>query len=79
MFLRTFAKLRKANISFVMSVRLSVCPGGTTQLHWTDFHKIWYMNIFSNICRENSSFIKNNRYFTWRPIYIFDHIELSSS
>ena len=22
---------------------------------------------------------KNNRYFTWRPIYIFDHISLSSS
>jgi hypothetical protein len=22
---------------------------------------------------------KNNRYFTWRPIYIFDHISHSSS
>jgi len=21
---------------------------------------------------------KNNRYFTWRPIYIFDHISLRS-
>jgi len=22
---------------------------------------------------------KNNGYFTWRPVYIFDHISLSSS
>jgi hypothetical protein len=22
---------------------------------------------------------KNNRHFTWRPIYIFDHISVSSS
>jgi len=21
---------------------------------------------------------KNNRYFTWRPIYIYDHISLNS-
>jgi hypothetical protein len=37
--LGAFAKLRKATISFVMSVRLSV---RMEQLgsHWTDFHKI---------------------------------------
>jgi hypothetical protein len=26
--------------------------------HWTDFHEIWYVGIFSNICPENSSLIK---------------------
>jgi len=31
-FLGAFAKLRKATISFVMTVRLSVRPHGTTQL-----------------------------------------------
>jgi len=37
--LGTFAKLRKANISYVISVRLYV---RTEQLgsHWTDFNKI---------------------------------------
>jgi hypothetical protein len=31
-FLGTFAKLRKAAINFVMSVRPAVCPHGTTRL-----------------------------------------------
>jgi hypothetical protein len=38
--------------------------------HWTDFHEIWYLRIFSKICREmqvSLKSIKNNRYFTWRP------------
>jgi hypothetical protein len=30
--LAAFAELRKATISFVMSVRRSVCPHGTTRL-----------------------------------------------
>jgi hypothetical protein len=41
----SFAKLRKATISFIMSVRASV---RTEQLdsHWTDFHEILYLRIF---------------------------------
>jgi hypothetical protein len=44
-FLDSFAKLRKATISFLMSVRLSV---RMEQLgsHWADFHEIWYLMIF---------------------------------
>jgi len=40
-----------------MSVRLSV---RTEQLggHWTDFHEILYLSIFSKVYRENSIFIK---------------------
>jgi hypothetical protein len=37
---------------------------------------------FSKICGENLSFIKsakNNRFFTWRPMYIYETISLSSS
>jgi len=38
-FHRAFAKLRNANISYVMSVYPSVSQ-------WTDFHEIWYLGIF---------------------------------
>ena len=43
-FLGAFTKLRKATISFVMSVRLSF---RVEQLgsHWTEFHKIRYLGI----------------------------------
>ena len=54
-FFSAFAKLRKAIISFVMSV----CPSVRMEqlgFHWTDFHEIWYLNFFK-IFRENSSFI----------------------
>jgi hypothetical protein len=52
-----FAKLRKVTIGFVMSV----CPSVfMKQLgsHYTGFNEIWYLCIFLEICRENSSFIK---------------------
>jgi hypothetical protein len=43
-FIGAFAKLRKASISFVMSVHPSV---RMKQLgsHWTDFHEILYLSI----------------------------------
>ena len=53
--LGAFAKLRKATISFVISVRLPVRPHGTIRL--PDFHKILYLRIFKKsvekitICR----------------------------
>jgi len=40
-FLGAFAKLRKATISFGMSVRMEQLGS-----HWTDFHEIWYLGIF---------------------------------
>jgi hypothetical protein len=45
LFLGAFARLRRAAVSFVMSVRLSV---RMEQLgsHWTDFHEIWYLSVF---------------------------------
>ena len=56
--LGAFAKLRKATISCVTSVRPSV---HMEQLysHWTDFYDIIYLSFFPpKICRENSSFVK---------------------
>jgi hypothetical protein len=54
-----FAKLRKATISFVVSVRPSVCPHGTTRLPLDGFS--WNLMseyfFFSKFCRKNSSFI----------------------
>ena len=71
-FLDAFAKLRKATISFVMSVRPSVrLSVHMEQLdsHWTDFH-IW---IFFEKSVENFQARlksdKNDGFFTWRPIY----------
>jgi hypothetical protein len=80
-FLEVFTKLRKATLSFVISVRLSV---RMEQLgsHCMDFHEVWYLEDFSKVYRENSSFVKydkNKGHLTCRPIYIFDHILLNSS
>ena len=57
--LGTFAKLRKATISFVMSVRLSFRPHGTTRFPLHGFSWNLISEDFSKICGENSSFMKN--------------------
>jgi hypothetical protein len=60
-FLGVFSKLRKATISFVIFVRPSVCLSVRMEQlgsHWTYFHKIWNLFIFSKLCREKSSFFK---------------------
>jgi hypothetical protein len=53
-FLGAFAKLRKATISFVVSVR----SHGTTCLPLDGFSWKFIFEHFSKICRENSIFIK---------------------
>ena len=67
--LSAFAKLRKATISFVMSVCPSICPSVCMELgsHSTDFHKILYFRIFRKYfekLRVSLKSDKNNRYFT---------------
>ena len=57
-FLGTFANLRKVTTSFVMYLRLSVRPHGTTRLALDGFSWNLVFVNFSEICRENSSFIK---------------------
>jgi hypothetical protein len=57
-FLDALKKLRKAIISFVMSVRLSVRVHGTTGLPLDGFSLNMIFEDFSKIYRENSSFIK---------------------
>ena len=75
-----FSKLRNRLLpSSCPSVRLSV---EQLDSHWTDFHEIWYLSIFRTTVEKVQDILKsdnNNRYFTWRPIYIYDHISLISS
>ena len=61
-----FAKLRKATIFFVMSVRPSVRMEKLGS-HWSDFHEILYFSIFRktvNKIQVSLKSNKNNRSFT---------------
>ena len=42
---RCFRKVAKVTISFIMSLRPSVCIEQLSS-HWKDFHEIWYLRIF---------------------------------
>jgi len=58
-----FAKLQKATISFVMSVR----PHGTTRLPLEDLHGIWDLSVFGKAVEKIEFSLlshKNNGYFT---------------
>jgi hypothetical protein len=75
-----FAKLRRATVSFVMSVWPSIRMEQRGS-HRTDFHEIWYLDIFRKSLEKVEVSLKsdkNNGYFTWRPMYVSDHISLSS-
>jgi hypothetical protein len=56
--LDSFAKLRKATISFFISICLPVRVEQHSS-HCTNFDETWYLSFFSKICRENSSSFKN--------------------
>ena len=58
-FFGVFAKLRKATISVVVSVRLSI-PVEQLDSHRTDFHGIWYLNIFRKPFDKILFFLKSN-------------------
>jgi hypothetical protein len=81
MLLDTFVQFRKATISLVMFF----CPFVRMEQlasHWTDTHEIWCLRIFRKPVEKLQVPLKsdkNKRYFTWSPIYIFDHISLISS
>ena len=84
--LGAFAKRRKATISFVVSVCLSVRPSVSVRMkqlgsHRTDFNGIWCLNIFlKSIDNIQLSFNSDsNLYCTLRREYIYDNISLNSS
>jgi len=50
--------------------------------HWTHIYVILYLRNFPKYVEKIQVSIKsdkNNGYFTWRPIYIFNHILFSYS
>jgi hypothetical protein len=50
--------------------------------HWTDFHEILYLIIFRKSVEKIQIAEKsnnNNGYVTLGPMYVFDHISVSSS
>jgi hypothetical protein len=64
--LGAFEKLRKATVSFVMSVCLPVRMEKLGS-HWTDFYEILYMKIFRKSVEKIQVSVKsdkNNGYFT---------------
>ena len=49
---------------------------------WTNFHEIWYLMIFRKSVEKIQVWLKsdkNNGYFTWRLLHIYDNISLNSS
>jgi hypothetical protein len=58
--------LRKATISFVLSVCMEQLG-----YNWTDFHEVFIVQLLSKISLKSDM---NNRYFTWRRIYIYDNL-----
>ena len=48
--------------------------------HSPDFHEIWYWKIFRKSAEKIQVSLKSykkNCYFSWRPIFVFDHTSLS--
>jgi hypothetical protein len=75
-------KIVKSDLMFVKAGCTSVCPHGRPLLPLDRFSWNLIFEYFFLICWENSSLLncdKNNRYFTWRPTYIFYHILLNYS
>jgi hypothetical protein len=73
-FIGASVKSRKATVSFVMFVRLSVRMEQFSS-HWTDFHGFFSgMRIFLKSVEKIQVWLnsdKYNGYITWGPIYIF--------
>jgi hypothetical protein len=70
-----FAKVRKTTLTSVMSVR----PHRTT-VSGQIFIKFVILEFFEKSVEKFPVSIqsdKKNGYFTWRPIYIYDHIVLN--
>jgi len=89
-----FAKLRKATVIFVKSVRPSFRPSVRPSVH-PSFRRLFCLSAWYNSPTTRWIFMKFdillffenfryntigeiNGYFTWRLIYIFDHISLIS-
>jgi hypothetical protein len=67
--------------SSCLSVRPSICMEQLGS-HWMDSCQIWYLSIFKKSLKKIQVSLKsnkNNGYFTWRPMYVYNNILLNSS
>jgi len=79
-FVGTFAKLQKATVSFVMSLCLSAWNSAAV-IGWI-FVKFDIWVFFETSVEKIQISLKSDKnegYFIWRLIYVFDHISLISS
>ena len=79
---RKIAKMRKATVSCIKPVRLSISPHWTTRPHWSDFNEIRYLNIFRKFVEKiqvSLKYDKNYVYCTSRYIQTYDNISLDYS
>jgi hypothetical protein len=78
--LGVFTKLRKATVTFIMSVCLSIWLEHLGS-HWMAFHESSYLSIFRKSVEKIQVSLKsdkNNGHFMWRPMYIYN-ISLNST
>jgi hypothetical protein len=83
-FLGTFTKFQKATVNFIMFVCpfacLHVIPGLPQWTNFQDIFDIWWF-FWKSVEKIDVSLKcdKNDRYFEWRCMYIYDNILLNSS
>jgi len=80
--LGAFAKLRKTAISFVMSAPPSVRPRGIARPPLDELSRNFIFEYFQKICPKIQMSLKsdkNNGYFTWIHVCIYDSISMNSS
>ena len=79
--LGAFAKLRKATIGFIMSIRLSARMEQVGSQR-TDFGETWYLSFFRKCVQQFQDSLKsekNSRNFIWRRFHTYNNISLNSS
>ena len=80
-FLGVFPKSRKATITFVTYVRPSFCKeklGSFGNIFLKYYISVFFEKFVLKIQVSLNS-DSNNKYFTWRPMYIWRHISFISS
>jgi hypothetical protein len=79
--LDAFAKLRKATISFAMSVRSPHPNIKNLGSQGVFINEIWYLSNFRKSVEEIQVSLKSDKYnghFTWTRLYIYDNVSLNS-
>jgi len=78
--LGAFTKFRKATISFVMPVRLSLCPPFRMEQlssHWTDFSESESLIIFRKSAKKIKVSLKKTTITDTKSVNIHSHNQLN--